>query len=46
MYVKREDVSTPELIRRLARAPGRPARLLPVPVWLLKANNVLTMVDK
>lgn len=30
-----EDVSTPELIRRLAQALGRPARLLPVPPSLL-----------
>ncbi|MCR4340951.1 MAG: hypothetical protein NUW01_13810, partial [Gemmatimonadaceae bacterium] len=30
-----EDVSTPELIRRLARAMGRPARLWPVPPALL-----------
>jgi len=33
----REDVSTPELIRRMARALGRPARLLPVPPGLLRA---------
>ncbi len=32
-----EDLSTPDLIRRLARALGRPARLLPVPVVLLRA---------
>jgi nucleoside-diphosphate-sugar epimerase len=32
-----EDVSTPELIRRLARAMGKPARLIPVPVALLRA---------
>lgn len=32
-----EDVSTPELVRRIARAFGRPARLLPVPVALLRA---------
>lgn len=31
-----EDVSTPDLIRRLAVAMGRPARLLPVPVALLR----------
>lgn len=30
-----EDLSTPELIRRLALAMGRPARLLPVPPSLL-----------
>jgi nucleoside-diphosphate-sugar epimerase len=32
-----EDVSTPELIRRLARAMNRHARLIPVPVGLLMA---------
>ena len=31
-----EDVSTPELIRRIARALGRPARLFPCPVALLR----------
>jgi len=31
-----DDLSTPELIRRMARALGRPARLVPVPVWMLK----------
>ena len=36
-----EDVSTPELIRRMARAMGRPARLIPVPVWLLKVGAAL-----
>lgn len=30
-----EDLSTPELIRRLGRAMGRTARLFWVPVWLL-----------
>jgi nucleoside-diphosphate-sugar epimerase len=32
-----EDLSTPELIREIARALGRPARLLPVPTALLRA---------
>jgi UDP-glucose 4-epimerase len=32
-----EQVSTPEFIRLLARASGRPARLLPIPVSLLRA---------
>jgi UDP-4-keto-D-QuiNAc 4-reductase len=32
-----EPLSTRELARGLARASGRPARLLPVPVWALKA---------
>jgi nucleoside-diphosphate-sugar epimerase len=36
-----EDVSTPDLIRRMARAMNRPARLLPVPVWALKAGASL-----
>jgi nucleoside-diphosphate-sugar epimerase len=37
-----EDLSMPELIRRLARALGRPARLLPVPVsWLRLAARSL-----
>lgn len=31
-----EDLSTPELLRRLAAALGRPARLLPVPVRVLR----------
>lgn len=31
-----EDLSTPELIRRLGRAMGRPVRLLPVPTGLLR----------
>jgi len=33
-----EDVSTPELVRRMAAALGRPARLLPVPPALLRAG--------
>ena len=32
-----EDLSTPELLRRMGRAMGRPARLLPVPVTALRA---------
>jgi nucleoside-diphosphate-sugar epimerase len=35
------DVSTPELIRRLARLMGRRARLLPVPVPLLRLAGAL-----
>lgn len=30
-----KDVSTPELVRVLAKGLGRPALLLPIPVWLL-----------
>lgn len=32
-----EDLSTTELLQRLAAALGRPARLLPVPAWMLEA---------
>lgn len=37
-----EDVSTPELIRRTARALGVPARIFPVPVFLMKLTGMLT----
>ena len=37
-----EDVSTPELIRRTATALGVPARLLPVPVSLMRLIGKLT----
>jgi len=36
-----EDLSTPDLIRRMARAMNRPARLLPVPLWALQAGASL-----
>ena len=36
-----DDLSTPELIRRMARATGKSARLVPVPLWLLKAGAAL-----
>jgi UDP-N-acetyl-alpha-D-quinovosamine dehydrogenase len=36
-----EDISTPDLIRRLARAMNRPARLLPVPRVLLAMTGRL-----
>ena len=39
-----EDLSTPELIRRMARAMDRPARLFPVPPVLL--SNAATLVGK
>ena len=32
-----QDLSTPDLMRRMARAMNRPARLLPVPTFVLKA---------
>ncbi|MGF6113687.1 UDP-glucose 4-epimerase family protein [Pseudomonas frederiksbergensis] len=31
-----EDLSTTQLLRRLSRALGKPARLVPLPEWLLK----------
>jgi nucleoside-diphosphate-sugar epimerase len=37
-----EDLSTPDLIRKLAYAMGRPARLLPVPSGLLRLGGKLT----
>ena len=36
-----EDLSTTELIRRLARAIGRPARLIPMPTTVLMAGATL-----
>ncbi|WP_208630461.1 UDP-glucose 4-epimerase family protein [Ectopseudomonas oleovorans] len=33
-----EDLSTSELLRRMGAVLGRPARLLPVPSWLLQAG--------
>ncbi|MCM2342367.1 SDR family oxidoreductase [Rhodoferax sp.] len=33
-----QDLSTAELVRGMARAAGEPARLLPVPVWVLQAG--------
>jgi nucleoside-diphosphate-sugar epimerase len=36
-----EDVSTAELVRRIARALGRPARLIPVPPVLLRLGGAL-----
>jgi len=36
-----EDVSTPELVRRIARAFEKPARLLPVPIALLRFGGAL-----
>lgn len=37
-----EDLSTPELVRGIAAALGRPARLVPVPVSLLRTAGRLT----
>ena len=36
-----EDLSTPDLIRRMARVMNRIARLMPVPMWALKAGALL-----
>jgi nucleoside-diphosphate-sugar epimerase len=36
-----EDLSTPELVRRIARALGKPARLVPVPPALLRLGGTL-----
>lgn len=36
-----EDVSTPELVRRVAHALDRPARLVNVPVWMLRLGASL-----
>jgi nucleoside-diphosphate-sugar epimerase len=36
-----EDLSTPDLIRRMARAMNRPARLLPVPTFVLMATAAM-----
>lgn len=37
-----EDVSTPELVRRIAKALGKPARLIPMPENLLKFAGFIT----
>jgi len=37
-----EDVSTPELIRKIGAASGRRALLLPVPVWILRMAGRIT----
>jgi UDP-glucose 4-epimerase len=36
-----EDLSTTELLHRMAHALGRPARLVPIPVYLLEAGAAL-----
>jgi nucleoside-diphosphate-sugar epimerase len=37
-----EDVSTPELIRRMGYALGRPVRLFPFPPFMLKMTGIVT----
>jgi nucleoside-diphosphate-sugar epimerase len=36
-----EDISTSELLRRMGTALGKPARLLPVPSWLLETGAAM-----
>jgi len=36
-----EDISTTQLLRKLAGALGKPARLLPIPVWLMSGAAAL-----
>lgn len=36
-----EDISTTQLLKRMRAALGKPARLLPVPAWMLEAGAVL-----
>lgn len=37
-----DDVSTPELVRRIAGAVGKSARLIPVPEWVMKLGGAVT----
>ena len=37
-----EDVSTPELIRRMGSALGRPVRLFPLPSFMLKIGGCIS----
>lgn len=36
-----EDLSTTQLLRRMARALSKPARLIPIPAWVLKAGAAM-----
>ncbi|MGZ7458968.1 UDP-glucose 4-epimerase family protein [Pseudomonas sp. Ma2-10] len=36
-----QDLSTTELLHRLARSLGKPARLIPVPVWLMRIAAIM-----
>ncbi|MFK0087794.1 UDP-glucose 4-epimerase family protein [Pseudomonas sp. NPDC090755] len=36
-----EDLSTTQLLQRMARALGKPARLLPIPAWVLKTGAAM-----
>lgn len=37
-----DDVSTPELVQRIAQALGKNPRLLPIPEWMIKLGSRLT----
>lgn len=37
-----DEIGTPQLVREIARRFGRPARLFPVPAWLLRTAAVAT----
>ncbi len=42
-----DDVSTPDLIRRIAAASGRRALMLPVPVWMMRmAGKIIGRSDE
>jgi len=36
-----EDLSTTELLQRMSKALGKPAKLIPVPIWILKTAAIL-----
>lgn len=41
-----EDVSTPELARRIAQALGKSARLVPLPMWLMRMGGAMAGKSK
>ncbi len=41
-----EDVSTPELIRQIAEALGKPARLFSLPLFMLRLAGIITGKSK
>ena len=41
-----EDLSTRQLLRRMGGALGRPARLVPIPAWLLEAGVSLFSIER
>ncbi|MHC4884870.1 MAG: UDP-glucose 4-epimerase family protein [Planctomycetota bacterium] len=42
LAAENQDCSTPELFARVGKALGRPARLIPVPLWALRLAGALT----